>query len=141
MPSGHFLTNQTPPSLPPHIDRRQIASAFDRTYQQVSTLPSSYATTPLDNLDNLDNTYIFRIDPAHPRGRLQQGRPAEELRGVVGGARTQASCNVVGGRAWVPLMDAEALSVCGEELGELRHYGAGLRGTAVAPTGCMLLRL
>ena len=25
-------------------------------------------------------------------------------------------------------MDAEALSVCGEELGELRHYGAGLRG-------------
>ena len=58
MPSGHFLTNQTPPSLPPHIDRRQIASAFDRTYQQVSTLSSSYATTPLDNLDNLDNIYI-----------------------------------------------------------------------------------
>ena len=44
-------------------------------------------------------------------------------------------------RARVPLMNAEALSVCGEELGELRHYGAGLRGTAVAPTGCMLLRL
>eukprot|EP01046_Picozoa_sp_COSAG06_P102864 COSAG06_NODE_49028_length_328_cov_0.716157_1_plen_36_part_01 len=36
-------------------------------------------------------------------------------------------------------MDAEALSVCGEELGELRHYGAGLRGTAALPTGCMLL--
>ena len=62
-------------------------------------------------------------------------------RGAVGGARTCASCNVVSGRAWVLLMDAEALSVCGEELGELRHYGAGLRGTAVAPTGCMLLRL
>ena len=45
------------------------------------------------------------------------------------------------GRAWMFLMDAEALSVCGEELGELRHYGARLRGTAVAPTACMLLRL
>ena len=51
------------------------------------------------------------------------------------------SCNVVGGWARVLLMDAEALSVCGEELGELRHYGAGLRGTAALPTGCMLLRL
>ena len=72
---------------------------------------------------------------------LQQGRPAGELRGAAGGARTCASCNVVGGRAWALLMDAEALSVCGEELGELRHYGAGLRGTAALPTGCMLLRL
>ena len=43
--------------------------------------------------------------------------------------------------AWALLMDAEALSVCGEELGELRHYGAGLRGTAALPTGCMLLRV
>ena len=45
-----------------------------------------------------------------------------------------ASCNVVSGWAWALLMDAEALSVCGEELGELRHYGAGLRGTAALPT-------
>ena len=45
----------------------------------------------------------------------------------MGGARTCASCNVVSDRAWVLLMDAEALSVCGEELGELRHYGAGLQ--------------
>ena len=72
---------------------------------------------------------------------MQQGRPAGELRGAAGGARTSESCNVGSGPAWVLLMDAEALSVYGEELGELLHYGAGLRGSAAVPTGCMLLRL
>ena len=105
------------------------------------------AERPIGGTPASDERPAQRLSPepplraGRPAGRLQQGWPASELRAAVGGARTCASCNVVGGRAWALLMDAEALSVCGEELGELRHYGAGLRGTAVVPTGCMLLRL
>ena len=85
---------------------------------------------------------VCRLNHRFARDGLQGGcSKAGELRGAAGGARTCASCNVVSSLAWALLMDAEALSVCGRELGELRHYGAGLRGTAVAPTGCMLLRL